>query len=182
MALKINNEPKYVIRRILVGTLFVATFLGVSKATADICWTGSGYGSCQAMIEAVVKAQEAERKAIEEAKEQALIEERAKTTTPQVEAQLFAQRVALKEYQWGKTQFACLTELWTKESNWRSNAVSKTNDHGIPQRNMPDHTKQEKLEFLADYEKQITWGLGYIQSRYGSPCQALSFHERRNWY
>ena len=182
MALKINNERKYVRRRIAVGVLFVASFLGVSKATGDICWTGNGYGSCQAMIDDMLAKQEAERKAIEEARQQALMEERAKTTTPKVEAQLFAQRLAVKEYKWGAKQFSCLNELWTQESNWRSNAVSKTHDHGIPQRNMPDATKQEKLAFLADYEGQIAWGLKYISERYGSPCQALDFHERRNWY
>lgn len=182
MTLKISNEPKYVIRRIIVGALFVTSFLTISKATADICWTGNGYGSCEQMLNEIEAKAKAERDAIEADRKQALIEEAAKTTTPIGEAQVFAQKVAYREYKWGKAQFACLDTLWTQESNWRSNAVSKTNDHGIPQRNMPDHTKQEKLEFLADYEQQIEWGLGYIEARYGSPCKALSFHNARNWY
>lgn len=182
MKLKISNEPKYVIRRILVGALFVTSFLTISKATADICWTGNGYGSCQVMIDTMLAEQEAERKAIEEAKEEAERIERAKTTAPLSEVQSYAKKVAYREYKWGGQQFACLERLWTKESNWRSNAVSKTNDHGIPQRNMPDHTKEQKLDFLSDPQGQIEWGLGYISARYESPCQALSFHQRNNWY
>lgn len=182
MALQIDNSPKYRRRRFAVAVLFVASFLGITKATADICWTGNGYGSCKQMvIDATAKA-EAERAAVERDRQRAILEFKAKTTTPLPEAQLFAQKVALKEYKWGKTQFACLQRLWTKESNWRSNAVSRTNDHGIPQRNMPDHSKSERMKFLSDYKEQIKWGLGYISHRYGSPCQALDFHNSRNWY
>ena len=182
MAIKINNEPKYVRRRIAVAIIFVATFLGVSKATSDVCWTGSGYGSCQKMIDDMLAKQEAERKAIEEAKAEALRLELAKTTAPLFEVQSYAKKLAWNEYKWGDKQFACLDLLWTKESNWRSNAVSKTHDHGIPQRNMPDASKDQRLDFLADPKSQIEWGLNYISERYGSPCQALDFHERRNWY
>ena len=29
---------------------------------------------------------------------------------------------------------------------------------------------------------QIDWGLNYIQDRYGTPCQALTFRKAHNWY
>jgi hypothetical protein len=33
-----------------------------------------------------------------------------------------------------------------------------------------------------DAATQIRWGLGYIQSRYGSPCGAWSFKQGHGWY
>jgi hypothetical protein len=31
-------------------------------------------------------------------------------------------------------------------------------------------------------ETQIRWGLGYIQSRYGSACEAWSYKQGAGWY
>ena len=90
--------------------------------------------------------------------------------------------VKIKDYGWDASQFACLNWVWGKESAWNYKAVSPTNDHGIPQRNMPKHTKAEKLAFLKDPIKQIEWGLGYIQHRYSTPCKARAFKERNGWY
>lgn len=76
-------------------------------------------------------------------------------------------------------QFKCLEKLWTKESNWRSNAYNKIkvmgkNAGGIPQ----------ILGMSPDIPatRQIDRGFAYIIYRYGSPCQALKFHERKGWY
>lgn len=89
----------------------------------------------------------------------------------------------LIEYGWTKPQeWKCLNWVWGKESAWNYKATSSTNDHGIPQRNMPNHTKAEKAAFLEDAEKQIDWGLGYIQHRYSTPCKAKAFKERNGWY
>ncbi len=88
----------------------------------------------------------------------------------------------LVEFGWNKTQWECLNWVWGKESAWNYKAVSPTNDHGIPQRNMPKHTKAEKLAFLKDPIKQIEWGLGYIEHRYSTPCKARAFKERNGWY
>lgn len=81
-----------------------------------------------------------------------------------------------------ETQWKCLNYLWTKESNWRSEAVSPTKDYGIPQRNMPNHTKAERKAFLSDPGKQIQWGLKYIEHRYASPCKAKAHSDRFGWY
>ena len=49
-------DPKFVRRRravaIVIGLLLASLF---TYATRDVCWTGSGYGSCIAMIDEVVK-------------------------------------------------------------------------------------------------------------------------------
>lgn len=79
-------------------------------------------------------------------------------------------------------EFPCLVELWQKESNWRPEAKSPTKDYGIPQRNMPNHTKAEIKAFRSSWAKQIEWGVGYIRHRYGTACQALAHHKQKNWY
>ena len=82
-----------------------------------------------------------------------------------------------KEYaagQLSKKQYQCLHTLWTKESNWRSNAQSKTHDMGIPQRHMKHNTKKQQQKFLSDPLEQVSWGLNYIKIRYQTPCRALA--------
>ena len=50
-----NMDPKWVRRRravaIVIGLLLASLF---TYATRDVCWTGSGYGSCTAMIDEVI--------------------------------------------------------------------------------------------------------------------------------
>lgn len=97
-----------------------------------------------------------------------------------------ARRVAKKklaDYGWdNEKEWKCLNWVWGKESAWNYQATSSTNDHGIPQRNMPRHTKAQRAAFLKDPIKQIEWGLGYVEHRYGSPCKAKAFKERNGWY
>lgn len=92
------------------------------------------------------------------------------------DSKAYARDVMLR---WNDMQFQCLNELWTKESNWRSNAYNKVkvmgkNAGGIPQ-----------LLGLSPHvpaTRQIDRGYSYIIYRYGSPCKALKFHERKGWY
>lgn len=93
-----------------------------------------------------------------------------------------ARTIAQRDYAWGKQQFTCLSRLWGKESAWNPKAVSPTNDHGIPQRNMPRHTQKQKDAFLADTRGQILWGLNYISIRYTTPCNAWQFWQKNRWY
>jgi len=76
--------------------------------------------------------------------------------------------------QLSEKQYQCLHTLWTKESNWRSNAKSATHDMGIPQRHMKHNTKAQQEKFLSDPLAQVDWGLGYIEHRYNTPCRALA--------
>ncbi|MDJ1113652.1 transglycosylase SLT domain-containing protein [Microbacterium dauci] len=84
---------------------------------------------------------------------------------------------------WGDDEFACLVALWKKESGWRVNAYNASSGaYGIPQ-SMPGN---KMASVGADWETnpatQITWGLGYISGRYGTPCGAWSKSQRSGWY
>lgn len=89
---------------------------------------------------------------------------------------------SMDEYGWKDSEFKCLVALWTRESNWRWKAKSPTSDYGIPQRHMRDKSKAEIEKFLSDPMDQISWGLGYIDHRYGSPCQAKNHSDLKGWY
>jgi hypothetical protein len=72
--------------------------------------------------------------------------------------------------------------MWGKESAWNYKSSSLTKDHGIPQRHMSTNSLAEIHAFQTDPVAQINWGLGYIKTRYGSPCKAKSFWEVNHWY
>lgn len=65
--------------------------------------------------------------------------------------------------------------LWDRESRWDPTANNpESSAFGIPQMlNMPENTSMLK---------QIDLGLKYIKHRYGTPSQALAFHNRNGWY
>jgi len=80
---------------------------------------------------------------------------------------------------WEKHQYACLDILWTRESNWQANAynhqkVMGRNAYGIPQ--------ILGLKRGTHPTVQIDKGLEYIIYRYGTPCMAWKFHQRKGWY
>ena len=98
-------------------------------------------------------------------------------------AKYVARQIMQTEYNWGKYQFACLNNLWTKESNWNYKARNKTSGaHGIPQA-LPA-TKMEIVgtDWRTNPVTQLTWGLKYIEERYEYPCKAWSKSKRSNWY
>lgn len=102
-------------------------------------------------------------------------------TTPETAKSIA--RKSLADFGWKQTEFSCLAKLWGKESAWNYKAVNKrTHDHGIPQRHMSHNTTAQRAAFLSDPVVQINWGLKYIDHRYDTPCRALDFWKRNNWY
>ena len=92
------------------------------------------------------------------------------------DSKAYAQDVILA---WANNQYECLDKLWTQESNWRSEAFNKIkvmgkNAGGIPQILGLDPKLPAPL--------QIDRGFAYIMHRYGTPCMAWKFHERKGWY
>jgi len=82
-----------------------------------------------------------------------------------------------------RTQFRCIDVLWDRESRWRVHAENKSSGaYGIPQ-SLPG---RKMAKFGDDWRDnaltQVRWGLSYIKSRYGNPCQALDHSYRTGWY
>ena len=92
------------------------------------------------------------------------------------DSKAYAQDVVLS---WANNQYECLDKLWTQESNWRSEAYNKVkvmgkNAGGIPQILGLDPKTPAPL--------QVDRGFAYILHRYGTPCMAWKFHQRKGWY
>ena len=89
----------------------------------------------------------------------------------------------LPAYGWGGGEYTCLVSLWTRESNWLTDATNPySGAYGIPQALPPSKYATAGSDWLTNYRTQITWGLGYIRSRYGSPCAAWGHSESHGWY
>jgi hypothetical protein len=82
----------------------------------------------------------------------------------------------------GDDQYACLDYLWTKESGWRVNAYNPSGAYGIPQALPGSKMASVGADWQTNPATQITWGLQYIDSRYGSPCGAKAHSVLKNWY
>ncbi|MBR4399505.1 MAG: G5 domain-containing protein [Aeriscardovia sp.] len=85
----------------------------------------------------------------------------------------------LEEHGWGAEQFTCLVELWQKESGWNVTAENPSGAYGIPQA-LPGSKMGPGWQTSATV--QISWGLEYIATRYGTPCGAWAHEVADNWY
>ncbi|MET0861101.1 MAG: lytic transglycosylase domain-containing protein [Microbacterium sp.] len=98
------------------------------------------------------------------------------------EAQSIA-RGMLAGYGWGDDQFGCLVALWDRESGWNSQAYNAgSGAYGIPQALPGSKMASAGADWQTNAATQISWGLGYISGRYGSPCGAWSHSESVGWY
>ena len=91
-------------------------------------------------------------------------------------------RSMLQDYGWGQDQFSCLDNIWTRESGWRTNAANPSGAYGIPQALPGSKMASAGPNWQTNARTQIKWGLGYIASRYNSPCQAWSIWQSQGWY
>ena len=84
---------------------------------------------------------------------------------------------------WGTAEFNCLVKLWQRESSWRVTAYNASSGaYGIPQSLPGSKMQTAGDDWQTNPATQITWGLGYIASRYGTPCGAWAHSEEHNWY
>ena len=83
---------------------------------------------------------------------------------------------------WGSDQFACLVQIWNHESGWRANASNASGAYGIPQALPGSKMAVNGADWQTNPATQISWGLGYISGRYGTPCGAWSNWQSHGWY
>jgi murein DD-endopeptidase MepM/ murein hydrolase activator NlpD len=127
------------------------------------------------------KKKEAERK-----KEKAEEAARAKrqgyepgTTSPKS----IARQIMDNKYGWGDKQFSCYNNIIMRESMWVVDADNPTSSaYGIPQALPGSKMASEGSDWRTNPATQIKWGLGYVKSRYGTPCEAWGFKSSHGWY
>jgi hypothetical protein len=88
----------------------------------------------------------------------------------------------LPSYGFSTDQFGCLNDIWTRESDWDPYAENASGAYGIPQALPGDKMASAGPDWQTDPTTQIKWGLGYIQSVYGTPCDAWVFWQAHGWY
>ena len=79
------------------------------------------------------------------------------------------------------TQWTCLDDLWQQESGWNYQAENASGAFGIPQALPGSKMASAGADWQTNPATQIKWGLGYIQSIYGTPCGAWA-HEQADGY
>lgn len=86
-------------------------------------------------------------------------------------------------YSWTGNQWTCLDKLWTHESKYQTTVRNPSSGaYGIPQALPASKMSSAGDDWRTNPVTQIVWGLGYIQNRYGSPCDAWSYWLRHNSY
>ena len=85
---------------------------------------------------------------------------------------------------WGtQAQYNCLNNLWTRESGWNPHATNPhSGAYGIPQALPASKLAASGPDWQSNPATQITWGLNYIRSSYGSPCGAWAHSQAVGWY
>jgi hypothetical protein len=84
---------------------------------------------------------------------------------------------------WSDADFGCLVALWNRESGWRVNAFnSGSGAYGIPQALPGSKMASAGADWETNPATQISWGLGYIGGRYGTPCGAWGHSQSTGWY
>lgn len=84
---------------------------------------------------------------------------------------------------WDEAEFACLDALWTRESNWNAASSNRSSGaYGIPQALPGSKMASAGADWATNPQTQISWGLGYIKGRYGTPCKAWDHSRSSGWY
>lgn len=129
--------------------------------------------------------QAAEEEAARQAAEEEAAEEQAAEDAIEdaIDDPKGAARALMSDFGWGDDQFQCLDSLWTRESNWDYTAENPSSGaYGIPQSLPGDKMATAGDDWRTNPATQISWGLGYIDDRYGTPCAAWGHSESHNWY
>ena len=97
-----------------------------------------------------------------------------------------AQRIAADQVAargWGTDETNCLVARRQRETGWRVTAYNASSGaYGIPQSLPGSKMASAGDDWQTNAATQISWGLGYIAARYGTPCGAWAHSESHNWY
>lgn len=172
---------------------------------ADLEWSIDGVEQARAMADAVAAQIEAQRVAAElaaAAEAQAAADAAIEAAAVEAQAAKAAKRSAatgpaptspvpssgsIKEYASGLVgggdQFACLDKLFERESGWNYQADNPNSSaYGIPQALPGSKMASAGADWETNPETQVRWGVGYINGRYGTPCDALAASNAKGWY
>ncbi|WP_171990757.1 transglycosylase SLT domain-containing protein [Streptomyces sp. JHA26] len=80
-------------------------------------------------------------------------------------------------------QFQCFSNIVDHESSWNYRAVNASSGaYGLFQALPGSKMSSVGSDWQTNPATQIKWGLNYMDSRYGSPCDAWAFWQNNHWY
>ncbi len=103
-----------------------------------------------------------------------VIKQRHATWEQKRENQRIGRAYAEAGWGWRGREWLCLHDLWMAESRWDHLAQNpKSSAFGIAQL-LRERSSRPELQVLR--------GLRYVAHRYGTPCKAWQFHQRKGHY
>lgn len=152
--------------------------LSVTEAQRSIAVTQAR----KAEARKIAVARAAARAAARLAAQQQPAQQPAVSSAPSGSPQQIAMAM-LGSFGWSSSQFSCLDSLWSHESGWNVSAANPSSGaYGIPQALPGSKMASAGPDWQTNAATQISWGLGYIQGSYGSPCGAWAHEESSGWY
>ncbi|MFF5535838.1 transglycosylase SLT domain-containing protein [Streptomyces cinerochromogenes] len=140
---------------------------------------------------AIAKKEAAEQAAKEAAKERAETKAAASRGTdvrdsssfPTQSSYTVAQIQAMARQMVAGGQYQCFSNIVDHESSWNYRAVNASSGaYGLFQALPGSKMASAGADWQTNPATQIKWGLNYMNSRYGSPCEAWSFWQANHWY
>ncbi len=94
-----------------------------------------------------------------------------------------AKQILKNKYGYGDNQYSCFNYIIMRESMWKVNATNPSSGaYGIPQALPGSKMASAGSDWRTNPATQIIWGIDYMKSRYGSPCEAKVFKASHGWY
>jgi len=83
----------------------------------------------------------------------------------------------------GSSQYACFSNIVTRESGWDYTAQNPSSGaYGLVQANPGSKMASVASDWMTNPATQIKWGLAYMNDRYGSPCGAWDYWQIHSSY
>ena len=140
----------------------------------------------KAAAKSAIEKKEAAEQAAKEAKERAEAKEKASRSSssfPVQSSYTTAQIQAMASSMVPSGQFQCFSNIVDHESSWNYTAVNASSGaYGLFQALPGSKMSSVGSDWQTNPATQIKWGLNYMDSRYGSPCEAWSFWQANHWY
>lgn len=140
----------------------------------------------KAAAKSAIEKKEAAEQAAKEAKERAEAKEKASRSSssfPVQSSYTVAQIQSMAASMVPSGQFQCFSNIVDHESSWNYQAVNASSGaYGLFQALPGSKMSSVGSDWQTNPATQIKWGLNYMDSRYGSPCEAWSFWQANHWY
>ncbi|MGI5457474.1 transglycosylase SLT domain-containing protein [Streptomyces sp. CA-249302] len=140
----------------------------------------------KAAADTAVAKKAAAEKAAKEAKERAEAKAAASRSSadfPVQSSYTVAEIQSMARQMVPSSQFQCFSNIVDHESSWNYHAVNASSGaYGLFQALPASKYSSVGSDWQTNPATQIKWGLNYMNSRYGSPCEAWSFWQANSWY